>query len=59
MYKHTAENEFGAVAKVGVIYHYSQNISFEPFVNYLYQRFHFKHPSSDLIVERTDVDLVD
>lgn len=39
--KHTHKGTFGGVAQAGFYYHLCNNVFFEGFVDYIYQRFHF------------------
>jgi hypothetical protein len=57
VHKKVSKNRFGGIVKSGIIYNYCENIFFEGFFNYTYQRFTFSKTSNDPFVYRHDADL--
>lgn len=57
VHERVSSNGFGGIVKTGLTYIYCENIFFEGFLNYTYQRFSFSRTSNDPFVYRRDVDL--
>ena len=58
VHKHVSKNRVGGTAKMGLTYFFCDNWFIDGSVDYLYQRFSFKHSrSSKHYVERHDLDM--
>jgi hypothetical protein len=51
------KNGFGGVAKVGVCYQWSESVSVEGFIDYMYQYFRSSNSEENPYVEQTSIDL--
>jgi outer membrane protein W len=57
VHKKVSKENWGAIVKSGLIYKYNNNLFFEGFINYTYQKFNFRNTSNDPFVYRNDLDL--